>query len=259
MKSNLNAAQISTAHEIANCPAFWNSLNDIEKEVIRTILAAKKGTISEVPTTSEELYPAIASRYITEVRHPSDKVRQEAQAVLHSAPETAWSDTDIFEVNYPDNIQVQIDRTIGGEIQVRVWKIGDDEPLRTMNVHLPGLPSAEDETFLVHLRQCLLSDYHDVRIYDDYDPANPEDATFIVMDGPWSIRKDGKLFVLEATVVSHGDSVTPSHQDPVDVDKYNDAWGLAQRILIEDAKARIENRISGLYESSLPAEDPSRF
>lgn len=54
-------------------------------------------------------------------------------------PKTAWADENVFEVNYPDGIQVLIDRTVAGEIDVRVWKIGDDNELDTKTFYLPEL------------------------------------------------------------------------------------------------------------------------
>lgn len=52
-------------------------------------------------------------------------------------PTTAWSDTDVFEVNYPDNIQVLVDRTEAGEVSILVWHIGDDDSLSEHTTKLP--------------------------------------------------------------------------------------------------------------------------
>jgi len=52
-------------------------------------------------------------------------------------PKTGWSDTDIFEVNYTDNIQIQIDRIKADEIQIRIWKLGDDEPFAVLDAKVP--------------------------------------------------------------------------------------------------------------------------
>lgn len=69
---------------------------------------------------------------------PEVKAGEKSPSQTQHAPETGWADFEIFEVNYPDNIQVLIDRDEEGEIDVRVWNIGDDNPLDTHTFYLPS-------------------------------------------------------------------------------------------------------------------------
>lgn len=59
--------------------------------------------------------------------------------VQETNPQTSWSDENIFEVNYADNVQVQIDRTEDNKIQIRIWNINDDNPRYVFDSELPAL------------------------------------------------------------------------------------------------------------------------
>jgi hypothetical protein len=41
-------------------------------------------------------------------------------------PATGWNDDEIFSVSY-DDIEVIIDRSIDGEVEIRVWRNGKNE------------------------------------------------------------------------------------------------------------------------------------
>lgn len=68
--------------------------------------------------------------------HEADLLNEEFKAALANEPQIAVevNDEDILSVTYPNNIQVILDHGEDNEISVRVWKLGDDQPLGTLTV-----------------------------------------------------------------------------------------------------------------------------
>lgn len=302
-----STALSDTANAIFDDHAFRMTLDSNETGWLISIMQYRLGEISAIPATAAENFPAViekwesvkrartkplasavASRIVQREQcetcgwregHASNCDRVTGPAIASPSathvPQIGWTDHDIFEVNYPDKIQVMLDRSESGEIDVRVWRIGDDEAVDHATIYLPektdckrchdrvgqdflnteGLcvecgPSAEDLIFLERLTNCLAPDYvgkQEPYIYEDYSSASPEGATFIVA-GPWTVAKlpraDTKReptfdYVLEAN--SDGDSCA--------VATFTNVWALAQRILEEDAKQVIANRIEHVQTS----------
>jgi hypothetical protein len=284
------------ANAMHNSRAFCTTITTNELGSLNAIVSYRLGQLQAIPATAAENFPGLLEKweaYKAEQNKPvtcpncgwavghEPTCRRVTATVVSSpftkqVPQVGWADLDVFEVNYPDKTQVLLDRTEAGEIDVRVWRIGDPDPLYRRTVYLPektdckrchdrvgedslnvnGLcrecaPSPEDLTFLEQLTKCLELDYSENRspyIYEGYSSVTPEDATFIVA-GQWTIAKmdNGKLkrgeyfhYILQAPA---GDG------DSCEVARFTNVWALAQRILEEDAKERIANRIEHVQTS----------
>lgn len=261
--------------DILNCPAFWNSLTPVQKEAVRQVHEANEKNINHHQLLNDDTQMAVwlrvQSMYQVAVVDPSEMIRAETQAAIETyascpecrtltlhadscqfaaskntprdmRPEIEWADTNLFAVNYPDNAQVMIDRSVDGELQVRIWNIGDDEPLAVHNTILPSKGLVSDQYSLRVLQKCLGPDYANVHIYGDYDWQNPDDATFIVA-GNWTVQKSQNEFVLETAISDYGSRDEPPTVDVAEVARYHSIWQVAERILLEDAGQRIASHL----------------
>jgi hypothetical protein len=181
-----------SAEEIANCPAFWNSLTEVQKAAVRTMLRAE--------------------------------AHGEPHAFTDGADYLVWV-----------SVRQRYRREVVG------WYRSEAEDRL----------SVEDRTFFDQLRALLSPDYlnGDIFIYEDYDSADPDAATFI-MCGGWTISKrstdSSYVYVLEAVVNSPGGMYEPPGVDVVEFATFNNVYQLAETIMVEDAKQKLELRAESL-------------
>jgi|GEM_PF-1648920 len=77
--------EASIAEQIANNPAFWSSLNEVEKCVVRSILGSEQNATEPLPTAAD-VFRAIERRYVDQVLKPSERMRLMTQAMIASNP-----------------------------------------------------------------------------------------------------------------------------------------------------------------------------
>lgn len=148
----------SNARKIANSPAFWNQMSEVEKATVReklTFEEQKRDHVCDMSAATLNVWADVEARYLVAVgkrshfggylqNPPAPAVDSGPEIFIPAAkalllPQIGLSDENIFEVNYDDEIQVQIDRTEDGKVRLVVWKIGDDRPLDEFTAYLPEL------------------------------------------------------------------------------------------------------------------------
>ena len=95
-----------------------------------------------VEDTAERLFPEEEREFdYTEEERSELDARFEAELIEYKKNQPRELeierdyDDDLIHVTFPDNFQVAIDRREENEIEIRVWKIGQDNPLNITTLH----------------------------------------------------------------------------------------------------------------------------
>lgn len=222
---------------------FWRTLTNEQKIAVcraNAIQVAGGSTASELNDMDLPPWQKAQRRYYVEILETPPKQMPELFRKCNK------SGDEIINAKYPDNIEVQIDRTEKGKVRLVVWKIGEDAPIfeQIVELPIPQGPSEDDVEFLTALRGWLAPEFSEdeVNFGGDYKSDLPMYDTFIKA-GPYTVTKlehdgDRTEYVLEEWLPAPYMALPTRRK----LGTFTTASALAKELICNDFKKNLASR-----------------